>query len=318
MSYRLSTTVPPTRAAVLVVSVLTADALLHLYWATGATWPAADEGSLSRAVLGRDVPFTPPVLLPLVALLLAAAALVGAHSRRPGHRVLRLCTLAVAAGLCCAPSRGSTGCSPRRPAPPSTGSTLCSTPPCAPSWHAPPCAWRGGRTRPVPVERPDDLTARLVRAAQRGDTLAMAELLDLLAPYVGRVCAPIALDQGADAAQEALVAVFRSLRTLKDPAALHGWVRTIAVREAVRTAHRSARTVPADLSALPARGDPQLSADIRDVLDRLSPEHRAVLMLRDVEGLDERTAAALLGVRTGTVKSRLHRARDTFRKAWTS
>ncbi|MER5302555.1 RNA polymerase sigma factor [Streptomyces lasiicapitis] len=169
-----------------------------------------------------------------------------------------------------------------------------------------------------PAARSDDRTLRLVRAAQRGDTLAMAELLDILAPYVGRICAPIALDQGPDAAQEALVAVFKSLRTLKDPAALRGWVRAIAVREAIRTAHRSARSVPADLSTLPARGDPQLSADIRDVLDRLSPEHRAVLMLRDVEGLDERTAAALLGVRTGTVKSRLHRARDTFRKAWTS
>ncbi|MFD5700256.1 RNA polymerase sigma factor [Streptomyces lasiicapitis] len=169
-----------------------------------------------------------------------------------------------------------------------------------------------------PAARSDDRTLRLVRAAQRGDTLAMAELLDVLAPYVGRICAPIALDQGPDAAQEALVAVFKSLRTLKDPAALRGWVRAIAVREAIRTAHRSARSVPADLSTLPARGDPQLSADIRDVLDRLSPEHRAVLMLRDVEGLDERTAAALLGVRAGTVKSRLHRARDTFRKAWTS
>ncbi|WAZ19118.1 RNA polymerase sigma factor [Streptomyces cinnabarinus] len=170
----------------------------------------------------------------------------------------------------------------------------------------------------MPDEHREDRTVRLVRAAQRGDTLAMAELLDLLTPYVGRICAPIALSQGADAAQDALVAVFKSLRTLKNPAALHGWVRAIAVREAIRTAHRAARIVPADLSALPARGDPQLSADIRDVLDRLSPEHRAVLVLRDVEGLDERTAAALLGVRTGTVKSRLHRARDTFRKAWTS
>ncbi|MER6449464.1 RNA polymerase subunit sigma-24 [Streptomyces venezuelae] len=164
----------------------------------------------------------------------------------------------------------------------------------------------------------EDRTVRLVRAAQRGDTLAMAELLDVLTPYVGRVCAAIALDHGADAAQEALVAVFKSLRSLRDPAALHGWTRAIAVREAVRTARRAARTVPGDVSELPARGDPQLSADIRDVLDRLSPEHRAVLMLRDVEGLDERTAATLLGVRTGTVKSRLHRARDTFRKAWTS
>ncbi|MFI9779007.1 RNA polymerase sigma factor [Streptomyces sp. NPDC051956] len=161
-------------------------------------------------------------------------------------------------------------------------------------------------------------TVRLVRAAQRGDTLAMATLLDELAPYVGRICGPIALDQGADAAQEALVAVFRSLRSLKDPAAVRGWVRAIAVREAVRMARRSALAVPADLSTLPARGDHQLAADIRDVLDRLSPEHRAVLVLRDVEGLDERAAAELLGVRVGTVKSRLSRARDTFRKAWTS
>ncbi|MGW6060488.1 RNA polymerase sigma factor [Streptomyces sp. NPDC055189] len=164
----------------------------------------------------------------------------------------------------------------------------------------------------------DEETARRVRAAQRGDTLAMAELMDELAPYVGRICGPIALDQGPDAAQEALVAVFRSLRSLKEPAALHGWVRAIAVREAVRLARRSARAMPADLSALPARGDPQLAADIRDVLERLSPEHRAVLVLRDVEGLDERTAAQLLDIRVGTVKSRLHRARDTFRKAWTS
>lgn len=43
-----------------------------------------------------------------------------------------------------------------------------------------------------------------------------------------------------------------------------------------------------------------------------------MLVLRDVEGLDERAAAELLGVRVGTVKSRLSRARDTFRKAWTS
>ncbi|WP_329416444.1 DUF3995 domain-containing protein [Streptomyces sp. NBC_00704] len=98
MSYR--TIAPaPTRAAALVTSVLTVDALLHLYWTTGATWPAADDESLSRAVLGTDVPFTPPVLLPLVALLLTASGLVLAHSRRPRHPVLRLGTLAVAAGL---------------------------------------------------------------------------------------------------------------------------------------------------------------------------------------------------------------------------
>jgi RNA polymerase sigma factor (sigma-70 family) len=157
---------------------------------------------------------------------------------------------------------------------------------------------------------------QLVRAAQRGDTLAMNDLLDQLAPYVGRICAPIALNNGPDATQEALVAVFRSLRTLQEPAALFGWVRAIAVREAIRVAKQDERQVAADLAELPARGDPQLAVDVRDTLARLSPEHRALLVLRDLEGLDEREAAALLAVPAGTAKSRLHRARASFRKAW--
>lgn len=90
----------PTRAAELVASVLGVDAVFHLYWATGATWPAADSKGLSQAVLGTDVPFTPTVLLPLVVLLLTGAGLVLAHSRRPRrHLLLRLGTLAVASGL---------------------------------------------------------------------------------------------------------------------------------------------------------------------------------------------------------------------------
>lgn len=158
--------------------------------------------------------------------------------------------------------------------------------------------------------------AALVHRAQRGDGMAMHELLDLLTPYVGRLCGPIALRDGPDAAQEALIAIFRGIGRLRDPGALFGWVRAIAVREAVRVARRSAGTEPAELDEVPAPGDPQLAADIRDVLERLSPEHRAVLVLRDVEGLDERTVGELLSISTGTVKSRLHRARHGFRKAW--
>ncbi|MDN3240067.1 RNA polymerase sigma factor [Glycomyces tritici] len=161
---------------------------------------------------------------------------------------------------------------------------------------------------------PDEL-APLVRQAQRGDTLAMNDLLDALAPYVGRICAPIALGHGPDAAQEALIAIFKSLKTLRAPEALFSWARTIAVREAVRIA-RDRRTVPAELDDLPQPGDPQLETDIEDVLRRLSPEHRAILVLRDQEGYSETEAAALLLIGTGTVKSRLHRARRTFRKAW--
>ena len=159
----------------------------------------------------------------------------------------------------------------------------------------------------------------LVVAAQRGDTMAMNDLLDLLAPYVGRICGPIALENAPDATQEALTAVFRRLTTLREPAAFHGWVRRIATHEAVRVARKTTRSgvsVSIEPSDLPAPGDLALAADVRDVLSRLSPEHRAVLVLRDLEGLDEREAAAQLSVPEGTVKSRLHRARESFRKAW--
>jgi RNA polymerase sigma factor (sigma-70 family) len=163
--------------------------------------------------------------------------------------------------------------------------------------------------------------AALVRAAQRGDTLALNQLLDRLSPYVARICGPIALASGPDAAQDALIAVLRGLPMLREPVALRRWVRAIAIREAVRHATRDARAKPVDaalLTELPARGDPQLGVDVRAVLDRLTPQHRAVLVLRDLEGLDETSVAAVLDLPVGTIKSRLHRARRLFRKEWTA
>jgi len=94
-------------------------------------------------------------------------------------------------------------------------------------------------------------------------------------------------------------------------------VRRIAVREAVRLAKACQRRAEAQWVAdLPSPGDVELGTDVADLLARLSPEHRAVLVLRDREGLNEAEAAAFLDLPPGTVKSRLHRARRSFRKGW--
>lgn len=162
--------------------------------------------------------------------------------------------------------------------------------------------------------RPD--LYRLVPAAQAGDALALEALIVVLEPYVARLVAPIALRDAADATQESLILILRHLRRLHEPAALFSWARTIAIREAIRIARPTSRAGIGEPLDIPATGDPQLAADIDDVLGRLTPEHRAVLVLRDVEGLDERTASALLDVPEGTVKSRLARARASFRKEW--
>ncbi|MDX3103845.1 RNA polymerase sigma factor [Nonomuraea angiospora] len=87
------------------------------------------------------------------------------------------------------------------------------------------------------------MSADLVRAAQGGDTMAMNDLLSELTPYLGRICWPIALDNGPDAVQEALISIFRNLGSLRDPPAFRGWARAIAVREAVRIARRQHHAV---------------------------------------------------------------------------
>lgn len=161
----------------------------------------------------------------------------------------------------------------------------------------------------------------LVRQAQGGDVLAMSRLMDALAPWVARICGGIALEHADDAAQEVLVQVFRDLKTLRQPDALRAWARRIAVREAVRHAQRAraegARASGEDVATLHgAARDLALAPDVRAVLARLAPEQRAILVLRDLEGLSEEEAAAQLGVAKGTVKSRLSRAREAFAKRW--
>jgi RNA polymerase sigma-70 factor (ECF subfamily) len=157
----------------------------------------------------------------------------------------------------------------------------------------------------------------LVRRAQRGDGLAVSALIRELSPYVGRICGAIALDDGDDAMQEAFIAIVRNLKSLQEPAAVWGWARRIAVREAMRAAKRRPVTVPLDMNATAPQGaDLADVVDVRATLEALAPEQRVILVLRDLEGVTEAEAAALLDVAPGTVKSRLHRARSAFRRRW--
>ncbi|MFC9595177.1 DUF3995 domain-containing protein [Streptomyces sp. NPDC056944] len=83
-----------------VAALLAVLALTHVYWATGLTWPAADERGLSLAVLGSVVSFGPAVVLPLALLEGCAAVAVAAHARGDrGRRIPRLVTYAVAGGM---------------------------------------------------------------------------------------------------------------------------------------------------------------------------------------------------------------------------
>lgn len=164
----------------------------------------------------------------------------------------------------------------------------------------------------------DGIDPATVRRAQRGDPRALDAVVRALMPYLGRICGAIALERGDDALQETLIAVTRHLPALREPAALRGWARRIAVREALRQV--GARDpIPLDTGALAAvasTGTVETAVDIGDVLARLDPAQRAVLVLQHVEGLSEAETAEVLGIPVGTVKSRLSRARRAFRERW--
>jgi RNA polymerase sigma factor (sigma-70 family) len=155
-----------------------------------------------------------------------------------------------------------------------------------------------------------------VRAAQRGDPVAMDILLTDLAPWVGRICAAIALERGEDALQETLIVVLRNLPALRDPAAWRAWVRRIAVRESLRMVRDNRELTMRDLPEAMASSDLDTALDVRDTLRKLPAQQRAVLVLRNLEDLSEQETAEVLGVPEGTVKSRLHRARQGFRDRW--
>jgi RNA polymerase sigma factor (sigma-70 family) len=175
-----------------------------------------------------------------------------------------------------------------------------------------------GNLRKVPANL-SGVDPENVSAAQQGDALALDRLLDELAPYVRRLCARIVPASADDATQEALLAIFQGLPSLRAPEAIMTWVRSVTVRTAIRLGRQHDLEVAAERT-LTGSHDSSLEGlvDIDDALARLPVSQRVVLVLRSREGLSEQEIATTLGIPAGTVKSRLHRARAAFREGWES
>ncbi|WP_206322123.1 RNA polymerase sigma factor SigE [Streptomyces sp. HNM0575] len=130
-----------------------------------------------------------------------------------------------------------------------------------------------------------------------------------------------------DLTQEVFVRVFRSLSTYT-PGTFEGWLHRITTNLFLDTVRRKQRIrfdALADDAAerLPSReptpqqhfNDTHFDADVQQALDTLAPEFRAAVVLCDIEGLSYEEIAATLGVKLGTVRSRIHRGRSQLRKA---
>ena len=128
-----------------------------------------------------------------------------------------------------------------------------------------------------------------------------------------------------DLTQETFIRVFRSLASYK-PGTFEGWLHRITTNLFLDQARRKQRIRFDALSdeaasrlpsALPtpdvAQLDRMFDADVEAALASLAPDFRAAVVLCDVEGLSYEEIGATLGVKLGTVRSRIHRGRQALR-----
>jgi RNA polymerase sigma-70 factor, ECF subfamily len=176
-----------------------------------------------------------------------------------------------------------------------------------------------GLLRSVPVPSPPkDL--EIVTRCRQGDAAAWRTLYERYAPMVYRFLAAFGVppDERDDACQEVFVAVHKSLSNFRGDARLSTWIYRIAARHAGRAGHR--RKMRALLSSLlvkepppPPVSDFSEKAERLRLLDelvaRLAPKKRLVLVLVEIEGVPIEEVAKIAGCPENTAWSRLHYAR---------
>ena len=166
----------------------------------------------------------------------------------------------------------------------------------------------------------------LVEQAQRGDQEAFAALVELTADRLYSIAYRMLRDpaRADDALQNALIAMWQRLPELRDPGRFEAWTYRMIVRASYREAEqaRGLQVRARRLAMLSPREQPGPLDRIafRDELDgafrELTPEHRAVLVLRHFVGLPIAAIAETLEIPVGTAASRLHYAARHLRAAF--
>ena len=177
----------------------------------------------------------------------------------------------------------------------------------------------------------------LVEQVKAGQTQSYGELVRRYQDRIFNTCWRICghLEDARDLTQEAFLKAFEGLDGYRHESGFYTWIFRVATNLAIshrRSAGREralldgqAGIARTQADALARRieqsgGDSSedaraSSARVAALLQTLDDDHRAVVVLRDIEGFDYQQIGAILGLPAGTVKSRLHRARMALREA---
>ncbi|EFE79058.1 conserved hypothetical protein [Streptomyces filamentosus NRRL 15998] len=166
----------------------------------------------------------------------------------------------------------------------------------------------------------------MINAAQDGDVASLTTVVMESQPHVRKFALSLcASPQDAeDAAQEALIILYRKIGTLRATGALASWMFRIVRNECLRQVRllvprRDEQPVGPEAPAAPSAEDAVLQKleveRIATAVGALPRDLRQVLIMRDIQGVPGKAVAQSLGLSTPAMKSRLHRARSALRQS---
>ena len=161
------------------------------------------------------------------------------------------------------------------------------------------------------MQDPDPRT--LTRALQ-GDLGAFEDLVRLYQAEVWRYAYHLTGNRATaeDVTQEAFLRAFRFLRSFRGDAKFSSWLLRIARNCSMDALRRNRNLASLDAPVVAKTSDPSARAELLAAVRALSTGHREPFLLVEVFGLSYQEAADVLQVRVGTVKSRMHRARQAL------
>lgn len=161
----------------------------------------------------------------------------------------------------------------------------------------------------------------VIARAQAGDEEAFSALVKLYTPYAYRTAYAYVhrREEAEDVVQEIFIKLFRSLPQLREVQAFPAWFKQLISRTCLDRLKKGDVILLAD-TEIAGQSTPNVAEEadhrllVREAIRKLNREQREVLLLREWQGYDYQEIAGLLGIPVGTVKSRLHTAREQLKK----
>jgi len=194
-------------------------------------------------------------------------------------------------------------------------------------------SWEGAKVSECEEPRRVDLPeAETIRRAQRGDAAAFEHIYQLHSRRIYALCLHLVRNQSEaeDLTQEAFLLVFRKIQTFRGDSAFPTWLYRLALNVVLmRLRKRSLPGVSLEETAEPNQesgkpgkeiggSDSHLTGlldrlNLERAVEQLSPAHKIVFVLHDIQGYNHREIARIMDCSVGTSKGQLHRARRRLR-----